>query len=196
MKHGEQRQQPFQKPKTIFGENALTLLPWQVDKQRFDIFSTEIKRICGETFIETSSPVDDIHHATDLKVYQISPLNIACRIRGFEYFDRYNGEFTIRSSRISGSKTELEKIMSGWGDYLFYGFSDKTGEKLVSWMIGDLNVFRNVWYNVLSGGKSTTADWHINHNVDKSSSFIIFKARSFPPDFITREEGFLANKDY
>jgi len=80
MKHGEQRQQPFQKPKTIFGENALTLLPWQVDKQRFDIFSTEIKRICGETFIETSSPVDDIHHATDLKVYQISPLNIACRI--------------------------------------------------------------------------------------------------------------------
>jgi len=135
MKHGEQRQQPFQKPKTIFGENALTLLPWQVDKQRFDIFSTEIKRICGETFIETSSPVDDIHHATDLKVYQISPLNIACRIRGFEYFDRYNGEFTIRSSRISGSKTELEKIMSGWGDYLFYGFSDKTGEKLVSWMI-------------------------------------------------------------
>ena len=59
---------------------------------------------------------------------------------------QYGSEFTIRAGRPSGAKTELTKIIEGWGDYFFYGFADPTEIYLAQWLIGSLNAFR-LWHS-------------------------------------------------
>ena len=72
-------------------------------------------------------------------------VRIACRVRRFKYLGDYGDEFTIRSGSCSGVHVELHKVISGWGDVLFYGFSNESEDQLASWFVGDLNVFR-LWF--------------------------------------------------
>lgn len=120
-----------------------SMKPWQTDKQFSDIYLTKIKRSLGEFLIHEASIEEDMLHNTDLIVLNIGAVRIGCRIRREKYyFDAcYRKQFTVRCSRPSGNKTELEKIMEGWGDYLFYGFGGDDGE-LLGWSIIDLAVFR------------------------------------------------------
>jgi hypothetical protein len=60
------------------------------------------------------------------------------------YWKRYPDQFTLRSRLDSGTKTELAKILEGFGDWMFYGFSD--GEMAIRrWYLIDLHVFRWNW---------------------------------------------------
>jgi hypothetical protein len=107
-----------------------------------DTFLPEIKQILGYYLIGKPPIVEDMEHNTDLIVLNMKPVRIACRIRRYEYYSKYSNEITIRSKTSSGCPTELRKIITGWGDYFFYGFSDESETKLYSWHLISLNHFR------------------------------------------------------
>ena len=93
---------------------------------------------------------------------------------------KHLGEYLISEPE---NKTELTKIIEGWGDYLFYGFANENN--LSQWFIGDLKAFR-LWFNKelfklpkgeLPGeGKS---------NLDGSSDFRAFDKNKIPNFIVT-----------
>jgi hypothetical protein len=167
---------------------------WKDDKKWSDIFIPEIKQILGKTFnvdedlIVEADDEEDMKHNTDI-VLLINSKRVACRIRRLFYYNKhyYRNDFTIRTDRPSGSKTELEKIREGWGDYFFYGFGDE--EKLLWWGIGDLKTFRN-WFEENTtitrfGGEIFPGIKHSNK--DGSSDFHVFKWNDLPSNFIIKK---------
>lgn len=119
------------------------MIVWTEDKRWSDLFITEIQSILGRVFFQVPPAREDEKRNTDLFVLQMADVQrIACRIRRDHYRERYGNEFTIRTARPGGTKTELEKIQEGWGDYLFYGFGSESGGNLTQWTIVDLAVFR------------------------------------------------------
>lgn len=156
---------------------------WKKDKAWSDKFIPQIKRVLGELFISESPEETDRDEATDLIVLEIRPFRIACRIRKAEFFDRYPNEFTIRSSRPSGQKTEIKKIIAGWGDYYFYGFSNHMENDLLSYVVLDLNVFRE---HISLHQEKKHLQFSRHKNMDNSSGFIAYALSSFPDDFIIK----------
>jgi len=149
---------------------------WHTDKRWSDRFLPEIKRILGETFIGEAPAEDDAVRNTDLIVLRLRELRFACRVRKHHYMERYRDEFTIRSGRTSGNKTELAKIAEGWGDYLFYGFCDESEQRLAWWCIIDLNAFRTWFVRELLANDKGVLPGEGRDNGDGRSSFRCFKA--------------------
>lgn len=158
------------------------MIKWEDDKKWSDRFLPEIKRILGENLIGEPPVEEDMERNTDLIVLKMEPLRIGCRIRRFKYFEKYKDEFTVRSGRPSGIKTELSKIIEGWGDFFFYGFSDEQEESLLSWNLCDLKVFR-LWFNqqIVAAQKVPGIP---KNNTDNSSNFLVFKFDELPQSFI------------
>lgn len=90
---------------------------------------------------------------------------------------KYADDFTIRWSRPSGVDTEYQKIIKGLVDYILYGFIDQGEEKIISYFIGDLKVFRD------SGVKP----FQIKPNNPPDSEFAIFRLKDFPQDFVIKK---------
>lgn len=161
-------------------------MTWENDKKWSDKYIPEIKRNLGQHLIsEPENFKEDKEHNTDLTILQLNPYRIACRIRKDKYREKYGNEFTIRASRpITGHKTELTKIIEGWGDYFFYGFAND--EHLTQWFIGDLKAFR-LWFNrelwKMDKGLMPGIE---QHNFDGSSGFRAFDKNAIP-DFIVAE---------
>ncbi len=155
---------------------------FKIDKKWSDRFLPEIKPILGLHLIGEPPLEEDMERNTDLIVLKMDSVRIGCRIRKHNYIYKYGNEFTIRKSRPSGNKSELAKVIEGWGDYLFYGFSDENEEKLHSWILGDLKVFR-LWFNrqILKLGKMPGI---YKNNTDNSSDFIAFNINELPDNFI------------
>jgi len=156
---------------------------WEVDKAWSDRFVPEIKRILGEHLIGVAGVADDTLRNTDLITLCLAgEVRIACRVRKYQYLERYGDEFTMRCSRPSGVATEIDKLLAGWGDYFFYGFSDRQEQKLAAWFLGRLDVFRHWvdWY------RTTCHDWpgELRENADGSSRFMAFRVAEIPSDFI------------
>lgn len=157
-------------------------MSWQDDKTWSDRFLPEIKMILGRRFISEPAVEEDALRNTDLIVFKMEAIRVACRVRTRDYYEKYADEFTIRSVRPSGVETELGKILAGWGDYLFYGFGH--GERLCDWRIGDLNVFR-LWFQ----RKTWTLPAGVlpgkpRENRDGSSGFRVFKWDDLTADFV------------
>lgn len=112
------------------------------DRSWSDGYIDQIKQIVGPMLLEPSSLKTDRFEATDLVVFIARDMRIAARLRRPGYFDRWPTEFTIRMKRDSGAETEHEKIMKGWGDWLFYGHTSSSD--IVHWMIVDLKTLRAI----------------------------------------------------
>lgn len=156
---------------------------WVKDKQWSDQFLSEVKAIVGATLIGEAPVEEDQERNTDLIVLKMDAIRIACRIRRNSYLVAYADEFTVRAGRPRGAKTELTKIIEGWGDYVFYGFASADECRLAAWLVGDLNVFR-LWFNrqiVACGGEPPGS---YKQNYDGSSSFAAFNVRELPDTFI------------
>jgi hypothetical protein len=152
---------------------------WEELKAWSDKYLPEIKRHIGEHLIsEPKDIAEDSTHNTDLVVLELQAIRIACRVRKDEYRKKYGNQFTIRSSVPSGNKTELTKIIEGWGDYFFYGFADDSN--LTQWLIGDLKAFR-LWFNrelwKLDKGQMPGIE---QRNSDGSSYFRAFEKNVIP----------------
>lgn len=157
---------------------------FEKDKAWSDTFLPEIKRHLGEYLIAEPKDFDeDKYRNTDLIVLELKAVRIACRIRRETYYEKYGSEFTIRSERRSGNKTELAKIIEGWGDYIFYGFADD--ERLTHWFIGDLKAFR-IWFTIMTHKNGGNFPGAAKKNIDSSSSFRSFKKYAIP-HFIVAE---------
>jgi hypothetical protein len=114
---------------------------YSFDRKWSDIMIPQIKRLVGPWLLEESSFENDAQQATDLMILNARDKRIAARVRRPGYADRYPYEFTIRSQRDSGSKTELEKIINGFGDWMFYGHAS-SDNLICRWWLIDLNSFR------------------------------------------------------
>jgi len=154
------------------------------DKGWSDLFLPEIKSILGLCLISEPPIEEDTDRNTDLMVLRLDAIRIGCRMRKNKYLGKCGDEFTIRSGRPSGVKTELTKIIEGWGDYFFYGFADKNDLLIDAWVLCDLRVFR-IEFNrkLVKMGKGDVPGISIN-NKDNSSVFTVFKLNEFPPEFI------------
>ncbi len=157
------------------------MIDWKKDKQWSDRFLNEIKQILGLHLIAEPPIEEDAERNTDLIVLHMAPFRVGCRVRKFRYLERYGEQFTIRAGRPSGIKTEMTKIIEGWGRYFFYGFADEEEKRLSAWMLGDLNVFRR-WYNVELYNHRRPGQARDNH--DNSSCFLAFAIHDLPPEFI------------
>lgn len=160
-----------------------SLASWQHDHEWSRRFLREMKRICGEHLIGEAPYEDDAERNTDLVVLRLEPFRIACRVRKFQYYDRFGGQFTIRSGRPSGHKTELAKIVEGWGHYILYGFCNEDQTALWAWVLGDLNVFR-LWFNRQLVERRGVAPGLSQKNGDGSSSFMAFRICDLPAEFV------------
>lgn len=118
---------------------------WEDEKRWSDRFIPEIKSILGQILIGEASQEEDMKRNTDLIVLRMEAVRIACRVRRFKYLENYGDEFTIRCNSQENAKTELHKVISGWGDVFFYGFCDESETRLAKWIVGDLSVFR-FWF--------------------------------------------------
>jgi hypothetical protein len=152
---------------------------WQQDKQWSDRFLHQIKGILGQTLIGEPPAIEDQERNTDLMVLKMDAVRIGCRVRRFAQ-QRYVGEFTIRSGRPSGIKTELTKIIEGWGNYLFYGFADEQDARVEKWLIGDLNAFRIWFVRMTYAAGARQIPGTPKNNTDGSSGFQVFKVSAIP----------------
>jgi len=158
---------------------------WKEDKKWSDRFLPEIKSVLGLYLIGEPSAEEDQERNTDLMVLKMDAVRIACRIRRNNQ-TKYAAEFTIRAGRPSGVKTELTKIIEGWGDYLFYGFSDPDEVALSQWILGDLKAFR-IWFNRDLIRLKGNIPGIKQNNYDNSSFFYAFPIDI--PNFIIAQKG-------
>ena len=157
---------------------------WGKEKQWSDRFLPEIKSILGVYLIGEPPIEDDKHRNTDLIVLKMEAVRIGCRVRRAKYAGRYGGEFTIRCAIPNGGRTELSKIIEGWGDYFFYGFATEDENSLSLWTLADMNVFR-LWHSqqlYKSGARDLPGQRKTNH--DGSSDFVAFRWGELPDDFV------------
>jgi hypothetical protein len=160
---------------------------WHKDKKWSDKFMPQIKKELGSVLICESSYEDDALKNTDLTVIGMGSLNIACRVRRYKYFNsEYRSQFTVRCVRSSGNKTELTKIIEGWGDYMFYGFCDELEKDLIHWKILDLKVFRRWFSWQLVKNNGAVPGEQIPNN-DGGSEFLAFDTLKMPQELIVKE---------
>jgi hypothetical protein len=148
-------------------------------------FIPRIKQVLAEHLVVEAPFEEDARHNTDLIVLKLDTVRVACRLRRSEYAQQYAGEFTIRTSRPSGAETELAKVLSGWGDYIFYGFANPSGPPdLTKWILGDLNVFRLWHHRTLSTMPSGRFPGTQKRNFDGSSEFRAYRIDDLPQSFL------------
>jgi len=149
------------------------------DKKWSDRFIPEIKCTLGLYLISEAPFVEDAEHNTDLIVMTLKPYRIGCRMRGYRFFKEHPDDFTIRSDRPTGAKTEFTKIMEGWGDYLFYGFCDEKEESIRAWRLIDFKSFRAfIWKETQS----------------KGFQFYAFDTSKMPDNIVKEADGFEAKQ--
>lgn len=154
-------------------------MSYQIDRKWSDKFIPEIRRIVGPHLLQESSFETDATQAADLVVLKARDMTIAARVRRHGYSERYPFEFTVRSKRDTGSKTELAKLMEGWGDWMFYAHSNKPETGFDRWMIIDLSAWRE---HLIKTGYSNNGWQHLSKKQSNSDGtyFVAFDVRYFP----------------
>jgi len=162
---------------------------YKENRQWSDLFIPELKRVLGENFINVAPEYKDTQEATDLIVMGIGRLCFACRVRRFEYFEKYKNQFTIRLKLPGYKKSEMDKIKEGFGDYYFYGFSNKknNGSGFIQYIIFDLNIFRE-YLPYLKSRKNEC--WGKKSNIDNSPDFIWFNIDCFRNEMFFKKKNF------
>lgn len=112
------------------------------DKEKADVFMPEVRRALADHLILVGSVKQDREEGTDLVILRTEHRAVGVRVRELRFLSDYPFEVTIRSSRPSGAKTELDKLVDGWIDLIFYGFGDFETGRLVAWRIIDCRALR------------------------------------------------------
>lgn len=136
-------------------------------------FADEIKAILGQVFVQRDITAD-ILGGTDFAIFNVAPFRVAARLRRYPYYVNYPTQFTIRWSRPSRVKTEIDKIRDGLVDYLFYGFIDWNESTIIDWFLADLQIFR-------AQERTPVA---IKPNRSGDSELAVFDLGQFPRTFV------------
>jgi hypothetical protein len=145
-------------------------------------FIPSIKQILANYLIDEAPFTEDAQRNTDFMVLKAEVVRVACRVR------RNNAvcwadEFTIRSRRPNGVQTELAKLLSGWGHYIFYGIADVDESELCAWVFGDLGEFR-LWHHRYLATHEGRLPGAERDNPDGSSKFRVYKIADLPDAFV------------
>lgn len=171
----------------LCGETRLASY-YKSDKRWSDRFLPEIKTRIAQHLLIEADEEEDQYRNTDLRILIARDLRIACRIRRPQWVSNAN-EFTLRTERPkSGNKTELQKVLDGFGDYFFYGISDIREIGLAYWRFCDLNVFRKFWAAHLAHYNGKMPGW-LKANKDGSSTFRVFRYESIGNGFVVACSG-------
>lgn len=113
------------------------------DRKFADRYIDHVKRIMGPRVLETTRFTLDVEEAADLTTIGDARVRLAVRVRRPKYNKpQYRNQITLRASAKLGP-SELEKVISGYGDYMFYGFAeDDTTDQLAYWQVIDLKNLR------------------------------------------------------
>ena len=149
-----------------------------------DKFMHEVSGILGQALIMPAPQIEDSERNTDLIVLGMNNVRIGCRIRQNRYLGNYGHEFTVRARSQNGGKTEITKIIEGWGDYLFYGFASECEKHLDRWTIISLNEFR-IWHSRQQAKtKSIPGDFKPNKD---GTALYGFDLRDMPKEMIFKK---------
>jgi hypothetical protein len=157
---------------------------YDIDRKWSDRFIPEIQQKVGPMLLVASPFEIDAKEASDLIVLKARDMRIAARVRRPGYIERYKYQFTVRSKRNNGAKTEMRKLIEGFADWMFYGHSDEEEKRLAEWMLIDLNVWRAFLLerSYKNGWRTLVADE--KGNTDKATQFMAFDVRSFPSEML------------
>lgn len=151
-----------------------------------DRFIPNMKKIIGPQLLQITSFEQDTKQASDLIVFDVKrnndkPIQIACRVRTYEQYKNYPGQFTIRFKLPSGVETEWDKIMNGWADWFFYGAQkDHDSLEIYPWYLIDLNKFRNYineYMHLMEEGKDYFRQQNKNSDGNEFLAFVINRFR-------------------
>ena len=120
---------------------AINQTNFEKDKRLELKFDKQIKAVLGNYFI-TKDTNADLYEATDFLIYNVKNFKVGVRLRRFSYLKDYGNEFTIRWSRPSKVKTEIDKIKEGLVDFMLYGFIDEREENIIQYVLLDLKPLR------------------------------------------------------
>lgn len=112
-------------------------------------YLTQVKRILiNKSYIFTkfreATPTEDMNYGFDA-VLSFPDVKIPVRIRKFQYLKFM--DLTIRSKSRYGLKTEIDKLKEGFGDFYFYAWSNEENTKIMTYMVLNLEAFRNTVIN-------------------------------------------------
>jgi len=143
-------------------------MSYEIDRLWADGFTLQLVDIIRQNAmhiidIRESVLGDDISNATDM-VVSVTGGDIAVRIRRNQTPFR---DFTLRSQRISGAKTELQKIRDGFADWYLYAWTDK--DIISEWILIDLKILRES--GILDVARTEF------RNIDGKTSFIVIPVR-------------------
>lgn len=147
-----------------------------------DRFLPELRAIAGQILFTEATLTEDQHHNTDLILNTTQVPRISLRVRKWQYYAKYGGEFTVRLSRPGGVETELAKIMQGWGTHSIYAFADPTETHLAAYTAIDLNVFRQ-WVSDHQQ-RFGSIPGSVTYNKDGSAGFACFRYDQAPPSLV------------
>lgn len=160
------------------------MIGWESDKLWSDAYLPQIRQIVGPLLLEPAPIEMDQQEATDLKILKARDMRIACRVRRPGYANTYPWEFTIRAARKKNA-TELEKILSGYGDLAFYGHANESA------MIDRFFVIDLDWFRSVISYDQRYHRWLPANNIEKrksnhddSSEFVSYDIRFFPKELI------------
>lgn len=117
-------------------------MSYRDDRVWSDRYLAIIRALVGPHLLVPAPLELDNQQATDLIVLRARDMTIAARVRRFGYAERFPWDITLRAKRDSGARTELEKIVEGWADWMFYGHSSEDAGAISRWYLLDLHVWR------------------------------------------------------
>lgn len=159
------------------------------DRQWSDRYLDAIRRIVGPLLLVPAPLELDTRQNTDLMVLTARNMTIAARVRRAGFAQQYPYDVTLRYKRDSGAATELEKIVAGWGDWMFYGHAGAGDVPSIQrWMLLDLAAIRREW---IREGIRSALDLKPKYratlqricNYD-GTHFVAFDVRTFPSSIL------------
>ena len=142
------------------------------------------KALLGLVLFTAANNDEDINRNTDLMLRQPGGHRISHRMRSSEYFERYPMDFLIRCHRSMTNRTEIHKLMAGWGDYLFFCFANEDNTNFLQWFVGDLNILREYIFRYILTRPAN--DWPGQRvaNKDDGTEARAISILHLPPEFI------------
>lgn len=151
---------------------------WERDKKWSDAYMGHVKEILGRLLICEAPVEEDQERNTDLVVLRMDNVRVGVRIRRQGYLAKYPHDITLRMGRPSGAKTELTKIVEGWGTFFFYGHAG-AGDRLEAWTVIDLAELRvHMWRHMYTHQGALPGA--VRQNADGSSNFLALDVRHLP----------------
>jgi len=103
-------------------------------------YINEVVRLIAPYLITVGRPEVDKNEAGDLELAFPRNGTVSVRLRKPDKA-RFVGDVTIRSRSANGGRTEISKIIDGFGDYFFYGHVSDEG-RIWFWHLLNLNAVR------------------------------------------------------